>query len=247
MVKLFLEQLGRYVQMLMMMVHKPENKQMYWRSFMQQCVETGLETVWIILVIAVFLGMVITLQMVYMMPALAVPRALIATASRDFIVLELAPTGMSVVMAAVIGYRIAAELGNMQLTEQVDALEMMGINTRAYLIMPRLMACLCMIPCLIIFSIAASLAAGCWIGGLTGSVPREDYLRGLAIDFHPYNFLVALVKTLVFSFLIASVSSFFGYYAGGNTLAVGKAATRAVTFNCVLILAADYTITALML
>jgi phospholipid/cholesterol/gamma-HCH transport system permease protein len=247
MIKLFLEQLGQYVQMLVMTLHKPENRRMYWKAFIQQCVEVGADMVWIVVVISVFLGMVITLQMVYMMPALAVPRALIATVSRDFIVLELAPTGISVVLAAVVGYRMASELGYMRLTEQIDAMEMMGVNSHAYLIMPKILACLCMVPCLIVVSIAASLAAGCWIGGFTGSVPRQDYLRGLTADFRAYNFTVALVKSLVFAFFIASLSSFFGYYVKGSTLAAGRAATRAVTFNCILILAADYTITSLML
>lgn len=194
-----------------------------------------------------FLGMVTVVQTAYMITIPVIPKFVIGMVARDSVILELAPTGVSCILASIVGFRIASEIGYMRLSEQIDAQEMMGINTKAFIILPRILAGMFMIPSLVIISIVVSLVAGSIAGTTKGILTAEEYHFGLLNDFKPYGVTMAFVKTIFFSFLIPSVSGFMGYYAKGDELAVTKAATRAVTINCVLIMMFDYIITSIML
>lgn len=243
----FLTLTGRYILLIKSAFSKPENWKIYWQAFIEQCEEIGLRTFWIVIGISAFLGMVTVVQTAYMITIPVIPKFVIGMVARDSVILELAPTGIACVLSAIVGFRIASEIGYMRLSEQIDAQEMMGINTKAFIIIPRVMAGMYMIPCLMVLSIVVSLVAGGLAGVSRGILTEQEYRFGLLNDFKPFSVTMAFVKIVVFSFLIPSISGFMGYNAKGDELAVTKAATQAVTVNCVLIMVADYAITSIML
>jgi phospholipid/cholesterol/gamma-HCH transport system permease protein len=243
----FLTLTGRYIKFIQSAFSKPENRKVYWKEFIVQCEEIGLRSFWIVVGISAFLGMVTVVQTAYMITIPVIPKFVIGMVARDSVILELAPTGLAAVLSSIVGYRIASEIGYMRLSEQIDAQEMMGINTKAFIILPRVCAGMFMIPLLMIISIVVSLVAGGIAGVSRGILTEHQYRFGLLNDFKPFGVTMAFVKIFVFSFLIPTISSFMGYHAKGDELQVTKAATRAVTVNCVLILLADYIITSIML
>ncbi len=166
---------------------------------------------------------------------------------RDSVILELAPTIICIVLAGVVGSKIASELGNMRVSEQIDALEIMGINTKSYLVMPKIFSALIMIPCLIIIAITLSITGGFLTGILTGIMSKEQYTYGLVEGFKAFGILVAMVKAFTFAFIIASVPAYYGYNVKGGALEIGRSSTTAVVVTCIMILFADYVITMLML
>jgi phospholipid/cholesterol/gamma-HCH transport system permease protein len=226
---------------------KPENLRVYWKEFMEQCNDIGIRSLPIVLIISLFLGMVLTVQTAYQLVSPLVPKPVIASIVRDSAILELSPTVICVVLAGVVGSKIASELGNMRVSEQIDALEIMGINTKTYLILPKLVAALIMIPCLIIISIAVTIWGG-YIAGMFSSILSEEQFRqGLTQGFLPYNLFFAITKSFTFAFIIAIIPSYYGYYVKGGALEIGRASTTSVVVTCILILLADYVLSILML
>ena len=247
MVKVFLEHFGKVVLMLKGSFNKPENLQVYWKEFMEQCNDIGIRSLPIVLIISIFLGMVLTVQTAYQLVSPLVPKPVIAAIVRDSAILELSPTVICVVLAGVVGSKIASELGNMRVSEQIDALEIMGINTKTYLILPKLVAALIMIPCLIIISIAVTIWGG-YIAGMFSSILSEEQFRqGLTQGFLPYNLFFAITKSFTFAFIIVIIPSYYGYYVKGGALEIGRASTTSVVVTCILILLADYILSILML
>jgi len=243
----FLTHLGTYVLTLRGMFSKPENTKMYWKEFMQQCSDIGVGSLPIVVIISVFLGAVTTIQTAYQLVTPLVPQTTIAIITRDSIMLELSPTVISLVLAGVVGSKMASELGNMRISEQIDALEIMGINSRGYLIGPKILAAILVIPCLVTLSIVLAIFGGRLAGGLSGIISTQTYDRGLIEGFSPFNVGFALIKAYTFSFLISSISSYYGYNVKGGSLEIGKASTSAVVVSCILILFADYILAALLL
>lgn len=239
--------LGEVVLLLRHSFTKPENPRLYWKQFMSECNAIGFNSLAIVGTISVFLGMVMTIQTSYQLVNPLVPRSVIASIVRDSVILELSPTVICIVLAGVTGSRIAAELGNMRVTEQIDALEIMGINTKAYLVLPKILAAIIMIPGLIVISISLALTGGVLAGDITGVLPSNIYISGLRSGFDGYTITVAMVKAIAFAFSIAVISSYQGYFVKGGALEIGRASTTAVVISCIAILAFDYAITALML
>src|ERR1044072_6296199 len=157
MIKRFLEHLGKIMLMIKGGISKPENAKVYWIEFMEQCNDIGIRSLPIVLIISIFLGMVLTVQTAYQLVSPLVPKPAVASIVRDSAILELSPTVICIVLAGVVGSKIASELGNMRVSEQIDALEIMGINTKTYLVMPKIIAAMIMVPCLIVLSIAVSI------------------------------------------------------------------------------------------
>ncbi|HRP89154.1 MAG TPA: ABC transporter permease [Edaphocola sp.] len=246
-IKLFLSKLGAYILMLKGMLNKPENRNVYWKEFIHQCYDIGFRSLPIVLIIAGFLGAVMTLQSAYQLVSPMVPKYVIAQVVRDSTILELAPTMICVVLAGVVGSKIASELGNMRISEQIDALEIMGINTKTFLILPKILAALIMVPCLIVLAIMISMVGGYLAAAFTGALSTDAYHYGLITDFVPFNIFVALSKAFAFAFIISSVPAYYGYYVKGGALEIGRASTTAVVVSCIAILFADYGITAIML
>lgn len=239
--------IGRYLLMLKGMFSRPENGKMYWKEFMHQCADIGVGSLGIVAIISVFIGAVSTVQTAYQLLTPLIPRSTIAVIVRDTIILEFAPTLTCIVLAGVVGSKIASELGNMRVSEQIDALEIMGINTKTYLILPKIMAGLLMIPLLI----AIAMALGIWGGRIAAVsaniISGETYDKGLHENFIPYNVFFALAKSYAFAFIICSIPAFHGYFVKGGSLEIGRASTKAVVVTCVLILFADYVLSALLL
>jgi len=229
------------------MFSRPENFRLYWKELMHQCNEIGIRSVGIVIIISVFLGAVTTVQTAYQLITPLIPKTVIAIIVRDNIILELAPTLICVVLAGVVGSRIASELGNMRISEQIDALEIMGINTKAYLIMPKILAALIVVPCLVVLAAVLGIWGGKMAGELSGILPADIYNDGLLEDFIPYNVVFAMSKTYTYAFIISSIPAYYGYHVEGGSLEIGRASTKSVIVSCILILLADYALAALLL
>lgn len=243
-----LQHFGHYLLMLKSMFSKPENSRVYWKEFIHQCNEIGIRSLGIVVIISVFLGAVTTVQTAYQLISPLVQKYVIAQIIRDSTFLELSPTVVCIVLAGVVGSKIASELGNMRITEQIDALEIMGINTTTYLVLPKIAASLVVIPMLIIISMFLSVYGGYLAGVvLSGLMTGQQYSLGLVKDFIPFNLSFGLIKSVTFAFLISSISAYYGYNVKGGALEIGQASTTAVVVSCILILFADYGLAALLL
>src|SRR5450432_3181317 len=178
-------ELGRYILMIREMFSKPENMKMYWKEFMHQCVEIGIRSLGIVVIISVFMGAVSALQTAYQLVSPLLPKETIALIVRDTVILEFAPTLVCIVLAGVVGSKIAGELGNMRVSEQIDAFEIMGINTKSYLVMPKILAALITIPLLVVVSMVLGIYGGRLAGSLGGILSTDTYDRGLTQGFIP--------------------------------------------------------------
>lgn len=238
---------GSYLLMIKGMFTKPENFKMYWKELMHQSVEIGMGSLGIVAVISVFMGAVSAIQTAYQLVSPIISRETIALIVRDTVILEFAPTLVCIVLAGVIGSKIAGELGNMRVSEQIDALEIMGINTKSYLVAPKILAALITIPLLVILAMVLGIYGGRLAGSLGGILSTDTYDRGLVQAFVPKNVWFALAKAYTFAFIISSVSSFYGYNVKGGALEIGRASTTAVITSCILILFADYILASFLL
>src|SRR6195256_2234369 len=172
-------ELGRYILMLKDMFSKPENMRMYWKEFMHQCVEIGIRSLGIVIIISIFMGAVSTIQTAYQLVTPLIPLSTIAQIVRDTVILEFAPTLVCIVLAGVVGSKIASELGNMRVSEQIDALEIMGINTKGYLVMPKILAALIMIPMMVVISAVLGIWGGRFASTVSGILSTRTFDRGL--------------------------------------------------------------------
>ncbi|MFT3746885.1 MAG: ABC transporter permease [Agriterribacter sp.] len=238
---------GRYLLMIKGMFTKPENWRMYWKELMKQCSDIGIGSLGIVVIVALFIGAVSTLQTAYQLVSNLIPKSTIAQIVRDTVILEFAPTITCIVLAGVVGSKIASELGNMRVSEQIDALEIMGINTKAYLIMPKILASFLMIPVLVVIAGVLGIWGGRMAGILSGILSPEEFEEGLLSGFQPFNVTFALSKAYTFAFIISSIPAYFGYFVNGGALEIGKASTTAVVTSCIMILFADYILAALLL
>jgi phospholipid/cholesterol/gamma-HCH transport system permease protein len=240
-------ELGRYLLMLKGMFSKPENMRVYWKEFMHQCSEVGIGSLGIVVIISFFMGAVSAVQTAYQLVSPIIPKASIAQIVRDTVILEFAPTLVCIVLAGVVGSKIASELGNMRVSEQIDALEIMGINTKAYLIAPRIVAALIVIPMLVVLSAFLGIWGGRIAGLGSGILSAFDFDKGLLQNFVPFNVWFALIKAYTFAFIISSIPAYLGYYVKGGSLEIGRASTRAVVVSCIMILFSDYILAQLLL
>ena len=243
----FFNHFGRYLLMIKGMFTRPENIRMYWKEFMHQCVEIGIGALPIVVIISIFLGAVTTVQTAYQLVSPLVPLSTIAQIVRDSMILELSPTVLSIVLAGVVGSKIASELGNMRISEQIDALEIMGINSKSYLIMPKILAALLVIPCLIVISAVLGIWGGRTAGAMSGILANDIFDAGLRQNLNLYNINFALYKSYTFAFILSSVPAYYGYNVKGGSLEIGRASTSAVVVSCILILVADYALAAILL
>jgi phospholipid/cholesterol/gamma-HCH transport system permease protein len=243
----FFTELGRYLLMIKGMFSKPENMKVYWKEFMHQCNDIGIGSLGIVVIISVFMGAVSAVQTAYQLVSPVIPKSTIAQIVRDTVILEFAPTLVCIVLAGVVGSKIASELGNMRVSEQIDALEIMGINTKAYLIMPKVAAALVVIPMLVVISGVLGIWGGRLAGVASGILSAAEYDKGLLASFFAYNVFFALTKAYTFAFIISTIPAYYGYYVKGGALEIGRSSTKSVVVSCVLILFADYILAALLL
>ena len=238
---------GKYILMLRSIFRRPEKLRLYKDEIFIEMVAIGLGSVGIISIISVFIGGVTTVQTAYQLVSDLVPRSIIGGITRDSTILELSPTICSLVLAGKVGSSIASQIGTMRVTEQIDALEIMGVNAPGYLILPKLIAGLLMIPLLVIIAIFLSILGGYISGTLSGALSGAEYIQGLTTGFIPFTVVVALIKALFFAFIIVTVSAYQGFYTHGGALEVGQSSTKAVVISCIAILISDYLIAQILL
>jgi phospholipid/cholesterol/gamma-HCH transport system permease protein len=233
--------------MLRGMLSKPENPRLYWKELINQCVEVGLSSLGIVIIISVFMGAVSAVQTAYQMSSPLVSKIIIAQIVRDTVILEFSPTLVCIVLAGVVGSKIASELGNMRVSEQIDALEIMGINTKSYLVLPKILAAIITVPMLVILSMVLGIYGGRLAVTLSGVISTDTYDKGLSMAFIPYNVFFAMMKAYTFAFIISSIPAYFGYYVQGGSLEIGRNSTKSVVISCIAILLADYILASLLL
>jgi phospholipid/cholesterol/gamma-HCH transport system permease protein len=233
--------------MLWKVFSKPEKTSVYYKQTMHELISLGFNSVGIISIISFFMGAVITLQTAYNTENPIYPTYLIGLGCRDSIILEFSSTISALILAGKVGSNIASEIGTMRVTEQIDALEMMGVNSASYLILPKIIATLVFNPFLTLLSIIVGIFGGYIAGTLAGVVTSEDFIYGLQYAFIPYYITYSMIKTLFFAFIISSVSAYEGYYVEGGSLEVGRASTKAVVFSSLLVLLFNVILTQLLL
>lgn len=209
--------------------------------------EIGVGSLGLIMIISTFIGAVMTMQIAFQLVSDLIPTSVIGQINRDSNILELGPTVSALVLMGKVGSSISSQIGSMRVTEQIDALEIMGINAPGYLILPKIIAGVTMIPVLVIVAITCAIIGGLVGGALSGAVTPAAYTQGITDGFNGFTVTVAMVKAVAFGFIITSVPAYKGFYVRGGALEVGQASTKSVVIGCISILAADYLITALML
>ena len=238
--KNFFELIGRYFMLMSKAFSRPEKFSIYRKRILVEMASLGLNSIGIVAIISVFMGAVITIQMALNLQSPFIPKYLIGYAARE-------STVVALILAGKVGSNIASEIGTMRITEQIDALEIMGVNSASYLILPKIIATVFFFPFLTIMSMGIGVAGGYVISLLTGAVNPEAYLTGIRYDFKPFYITYSLVKSSVFAFIITSISGFYGYYANGNSLEVGRASTKAVVVSSIVILIFNLILTQIML
>ena len=238
---------GKYVLLMKRVLVAPDRWRMFFRQFPKELEKLGLNSMPIVIIISVFIGAIMTIQTKLNTENPLLPTYSTGLVTRDTLLLEFSSTILCLILAGKIGSNIASEIGTMRITEQIDALEIIGVNSANYLILPKVVAFVVMMPFLVIFSMAIGLVGGYSVGLFTDIISTADYLLGIQYAFIPYYVFYSLVKSLFFAFIIASVASFYGYYAYGGALDVGKASTNAVVNSSILILFFNILITNIML
>lgn len=238
---------GRYILLLRLSFRKPEKFSVYWAEVMREMVSVGIGSLGIISIISVFIGAATTIQVAFQLNSPLIPFSIAGSISRDSNILEFSPTISSLVLSGRVGSAIVSQIGTMRVTEQIDALEIMGVNAPGYLIAPKIIAGVSMVPLLVIISIFLSISGGYIACFASGDISTSDYLAGVIDGFMPLTIQVAMVKAIVFGFIITSICAYQGFYVSGGALEVGQAATKGVVYSCVMILFADLVITRIML
>ncbi|MBR1941034.1 MAG: ABC transporter permease [Bacteroidaceae bacterium] len=237
---------GHYLMLMGRVFTRPERWRMFFNQYIREIEQLGIDSIFIVLLISFFIGAVITIQFKLNIESVFMPRWTVGYATREIMLLEFSSAIMCLILAGKVGSNIASELGTMRVTQQIDALEIMGVNSANYLILPKVMAFITAIPIMVTFSIFAAVVGGfctCWFGGIMSA---EDLQYGLQYDFVEWFVWSGYIKSFVFAFIISSVSAFFGYTVRGGSIEVGKASTDAVVCSSVLILFADLILTRLM-
>lgn len=242
-----LEQLGQYTLFMKRAFSLPDKWPIFGRRTVQEIIKLGVDSIPLVIVISLFIGAVITIQMQLNVSSPLIPAYSVGLATRDIVLLEFSNSILCLILAGKVGSNIASEIGTMRVTEQIDALEIMGVNSTNYLVLPKIVAFVAFMPILVIFCIATSFIGGWFVGVFTDLISVSKYVYGLQALFQEWYVWYGLIKSLFFAFIIASVASYFGYYVKGGALEVGKASTNAVVSSSILILLFDVVLTKLLL
>ena len=243
----FLSSIGKYTLFITRVFSKPEKWNIYANRTVFEIEKLGINSIGIVAIISVFMGAVITLQTAYNTSSPLLPTYIIGVAARDSIILEFSSTIVALILAGKVGSNISSEIGTMRITEQIDALEIMGVNSAGFLAMPKIIATMLFFPILTIFSIFVGISGGWLVGEFTGVITTMEYIKGIQWGFTPFYVTYSLIKSVVFAFIITSVASYHGYNVKGGSLEVGKASTKAVVVSSILVLLFNLVITQLLL
>jgi len=238
--------MGNYFFMMKRVMSRPEKYSMFFKQLKLEIAKIGLDSIGIVIIISFFIGAVVTIQQYLNIEDPFIPGYLIGLVARDALILEFSPTMIGLILAGKIGSNISSEIGTMRVTEQIDALEIMGINSASFLILPKIVAAILSFPILIILSIAIGIIGGL-VGGQSVGVLTSDFIQGLQYEFIPFYVTYCIIKTIVFAFIITSVSAYFGYSTKGGALNVGISSTKAVVYSSILLLIFNFILTDLIL
>jgi len=242
-----LNTLGKYILFVRRIFAKPEKHVIYFRQVFHEIDKLGVSSLGIVAIISFFIGMVVIIHMTSNLGNPLIPTYYNSFTTRDVLVLEFSSTVLCLILAGKVGSNISSEIGTMRVTEQIDALETMGINSAAYLVQPKIIGMMITTPILVILSIFIGLIGG-WVVSVTGHLMTSaDYIHGIRFEYDSYKVLYTLIKSVVFAFLITSISAFFGYFTKGGALEVGRSSTLAVVYSMIMILISNYVITQIML
>ena len=238
---------GSYFILMVQVFRRPDKSRAFWKQLLVEFQSLGVDSLGIVAIISVFMGAVVALQTAFNIDSPLIPASTVGFTTRQSIILEFAPTVISLILAGKVGSRIASEIGTMRVTEQIDAMQIMGVNSANFLIFPKAVAAMIFNPILIVISMFLGLLGG-WLACISsGVISSEDYIDGLRAWFDPFTITYALIKTVVFAFLIVTVSSYHGYRIAGGALEVGRASTKAVVYSSILIIVFNLILTQLLL
>ena len=235
-----MKSIGKYFMFLGSLFVNRESFRTYIRLIIDESMLLGVNSIFIVVIVSTFMGAVTAVQTAYNLVSPLIQDYIIGTLVRDMTVQELAPTVIAIVFAGKVGSSISSGLGTMRITEQIDALEVMGINSASYLVLPKVIAAVIMYPLLVILAMFLSIYGGYIAGMLTNILTEQEYIYGIRLDFNPYTIKFALIKSVVFAFLISTISAYKGFFTRGGALEVGIASTSAVTNSCIGIIIADF-------
>lgn len=241
------EKIGQYAMLLGRVFTPPKKWRVFFKQYLDEMNKLGIDSIWIVIIISFFIGAVIVVQIKLNIDSPFMPRFTVGYVSREIIILEFSSTIMSLILAGKVGSNISSEIGTMKVTEQIDALEIMGINSANYVILPKITSLMSFIPVLVVLSMFMGIIGGyavCIIGNI---MPADTYQFGIQSFFKSYYVWAAILKTIVFGFIISSIAAYYGYYAQGGSLDVGKSSTNAVVMSSVLILISDLLLTQLLM
>ena len=243
----FLESFGQYILLMGRVFRLPDKQRIFWRQYSRELEKQGLQSLPIVIIISVFIGAILTIQAKTNTENPFLPIYITGLLTRETLLLEFSSTILCLILAGKVGSNIASEIGSMRITEQIDALEIIGVNSANYLILPKILALITIMPCLVIVSSTVGLIGGWGVGQFTDIITVQDYLVGIQYAFNPYFVWYGIIKSVVFAFIITSMSSYYGYNVKGGALEVGRASTNAVVNSSIVILFADLLLTKLLL
>ena len=247
MIKKFLQEVGEYLLLMKRTFARPDNFRMFCKQIPRELEKLGVDSIGIIVIISIFMGVIMTVQTVLNTENPLLPRYSTGLVLRDTFLLEFSSTIMSLLLAGKVGSNIASELGSMRVSEQIDAMEIMGVNSANYLILPKIIALVIFMPVLVTPCVGFGMMGGACVAQFSDLITMSDFIYGIQYAFIPFYYTYSIIKSLFFGFIIASVSSFYGYYAYGGALAVGRASTHAVVNSSVLVLLSNIVLTNIIL
>ncbi len=243
----FLEKIGQYTLLMRKVFTRPQKWNVFLKQYINEISKLGIDSIWIVIIISFFIGAVIVVQITLNIDSPIMPRYTVGYVSREIIILEFSSTIMCLILAGKVGSNIASEIGTMQVTEQIDALEIMGVNSANYLIFPKITALMSFVPVLTVLSMFFAIIGGYGVCLFAQIIPVSTYEYGIQSFFKQFYIWYAIFKTIIFGYIISSVAAYYGYYAHGGSLDVGRASTNAVVMSSILILITDLLITQLMM
>jgi phospholipid/cholesterol/gamma-HCH transport system permease protein len=247
MIKNFLESLGRYFLFMKMVFRKPEKWKLLWRQFINEADKLILSSILIVGVISLFIGGVLVIQTASNLENPIIDKMYIGYMVRESLILEFCSTMIALILAGKMGSNIASEIGSMRITEQIDAMDMMGVNSAGFLVLPKVLASTFLSPLLMLLSLALGLLGGWVVVEATQIIPPPSYVTGIKAFYNGFYIFYSCFKMSLFCFLISSISAFNGYYAKGGSLGVGRSSTKSIVVISILILLFDLIVTQLML
>ena len=242
----WLNTLGRYLILMGRTFQRPERMRMFMKEYVKEMAQLGVNSIGIVLLISFFIGAVICIQMKLNIQSPWMPRWVTGYTTREILLLEFSSSIMCLILAGKVGSNIASEIGTMRVTQQIDALDIMGVNSACYLILPKILGLITIMPFLVIFSTAAGIIGAYATSYIGNVISAEDLTIGLQHNFNPWFMHMSIIKSLFFAFIITSVSSYYGYTVEGGSVEVGRSSTNAVVTSSVLILFSDVFLTQML-